>query len=433
MQENPEFVAFARAVHDGDVTGARAALAGSAVARARINDAVFDFGQRALHVAAANIPMLEALLEFGADVSLLSDWKNGPYSVLDHSSEESATFLIGRGASLTPNAAARLGWFDELRRIVDLDPAAVHQRGGDGQQPLHQAKTVEIAEYLLDHGAGIDVPCIDHSSTPAQYALVERPDVCRRLLARGARPDIFMAAGLGDEELAGLLIAADPACVGARVNAPGYTAVPEFNIYCWTLGFGVSPHEVALKHGHREIYDRLVAASPARVLLLEAASRGDERGARAALARDPSLIASLTAADHGQLAQAIFHGRFAAADLMLRLGFDPKARGTDGGTALHMACWMGHLPLVEQLLSLNVPIDDVDPTHGSTPLGWAAFGSVHRCVKGADYVGVVERLLAAGASTTLPGNGGGRSMVEMADGNPEVQAALRRHGAVGTG
>jgi ankyrin repeat protein len=236
-----------------------------------------------------------------------------------------------------------------------------------------------------------------------------------------------MAARLGDEALAGRLIAGDPACSAARVNAPGYAAVPEFNIYCWTLGFGVSPHEVALKHGHRGVYDRLIAASPARVLLMEAAMRGDEPAVRGALAEDPSLIASLTTSDHAQLAQAIFHGRFAAAALMLRLGFDPKARGTDGGTALHMACWMGHVPLVAQLLSLRVPIDDVDPTHGGTPLGWAAFGSVHRCAEGADYVGVIERLIAAGANMNLAGNGAGRSMIQMAEGNADVQAVLRRH------
>jgi len=44
--------------------------------------------------------------------------------------------------------------------------------GGPGQQPLHEAKTVAIAEFLLDRGAGVDVRCIDHQSTPAQYALV---------------------------------------------------------------------------------------------------------------------------------------------------------------------------------------------------------------------------------------------------------------------
>ena len=103
-------------------------------------------------------------------------------------------------------------------------PALVHARGGDGQQPLHEAKTVAIADFLLERGAGIDVRCIDHQSTPAQYALVDRPDVCRRLLERGATPDIFMAARLGDVALATRLLDADPACVArphqrARISA----------------------------------------------------------------------------------------------------------------------------------------------------------------------------------------------------------------------
>ena len=53
--------------------------------------------------------------------------------------------------------------------MIDGDGALVHARGGDGQQPLHEAKTVAIATFLLERGAGIDVPCIDHKSTPAQY------------------------------------------------------------------------------------------------------------------------------------------------------------------------------------------------------------------------------------------------------------------------
>src|SRR4051812_19547416 len=153
--------------------------------------------------------MLDVLLSFGADLTLKSDWENGPYSVLDSSDETATRFLMTRGATLTANAAARLGWFDELKQIVDADAAAVHHRGGDGQQPLHQAKTAAIADYLLDHGAGIDVRCIDHRSTPAQYALGDRPEVTRRLLVRGATPDIFMAARLGDVRLAEQLIDAD--------------------------------------------------------------------------------------------------------------------------------------------------------------------------------------------------------------------------------
>ena len=309
---------------------------------------MFAFGQRAAHIAAQNATMLSTLIAAGADVNLKSDWENGPYTVLDNADEGTARFLLAHGATLTPNVAARLGWLDELRALVDANGASVHARGGDGQQPLHEARTVAIADFLLDRGAGVDVRCVDHKSTPAQYALVDRPDVCRRLLERGAAPDIFMAARLGDIELATRLLDADPACIAARINQPGYPPVPPFAIYCWSLGVGMSPHEVALKFDHRGVHDLLVARSPGRIRLMNALSSADEHAAQAVLAEDPSLLSSLTRQEHGHLAQAIFHERFAAADLMLRLGFDPAAPGVDGGTALHAACWVGNVRMVER-------------------------------------------------------------------------------------
>ncbi len=421
--------AFCDAVQRGDVAGTHRLLAAPHV-RSRINDPMFAFGQRAAHIGARDAAMLATLVAAGADVNLKSDWANGPYTVLDNASEDTARVLLAHGATLTPNAASRLGWLDQLRTLVDADGALVHARGGDGQQPLHEAATVAIADFLLDRGAGIDVRCIDHQSTPAQYALADRPDVCRRLLARGATPDIFMAARLGDLPLATHLIETDPACVGARINAPGYAQVPPSNIYCWSLGFGLSPHDVALRFGQRDVLDLLAARSPARVRFMNALLAGDEHAARAVLAADPSLLPSLTRHEHAHLAQAIFHERFDAAAIMLRLGFDPAAPGVDGGSALHAACWVGSVRMVERLLAYGgVPLDARDPTHQSTPLGWAAFGSVHRRASGADYPAVAERLVAAGADIAALGNGEGRSVVEMADGNPAMQEALRRLGA----
>lgn len=427
--QKEEMRAFGLAVRKGDVAAVRQLLESSEHVRTHINDPVFAFGQRALHMAANNTELLDVLMTSGADLNLRSDWANGPYTVLDNADAANARFLIERGARLTPNVAARLGWFVELRTIVESDPSAVHERGGDGQQPLHLAKSMEIADYLLDHGADIDARCVDHQSTPAQYALTERTDVCRRLLARGAMPDIFMAARLGDLELVERLIDADPSCVAARVHRPGYAPVPELHIYCWLLGFLVSPHEVALKQGHQSVHELLERRSPPRVRLLNAAMRADEPAAREAIRQDPSLPRALTPVEASELADAVFHGRFEAADLMLRLGFDPACRGTDGGTTLHMACWMGNVPMVERLLKLGVAIDVVDTVHGSTPLGWAAFGSAHRCAKGGDYVGVIERLVAGGANVKAPGNGAGHTMISMANGNPKVQEALRHLGA----
>ena len=421
--------AFCEAVQRNDVPGVRQLLA-SVHVRKRINDPMFAFGQRAAHIAAKSETMVTLLIEAGADVNMKSDWENGPFTVLDNADEQVARVLLARGANLTPNVAARLGWLDELQRLVAADGSLVHARGGDGQQPLHEAKTVAIADFLLDHGAGIDVRCIDHKSTPAQYALVSRPQVCRRLLERGATPDIFMAAHLGDLALATRLLDADPSCVEARIHEPGYDLVPPLHIYCWTLGFGLSPHDVAKKAGHRDLYEVLVARSPAQIRFINAALAADEPQTKAVLADQPSLLASLGRTVHGHLAQAIFYEHFDAADLMIRLGFDPAAPGVDGGTALHAACWVGSVRMVERLLARGgVPLDARDPTHQSTVLGWAAFGSVHRRARGADYPAVVDRLVAAGADITAPGNGEGLTLLAMAQGNPAMQAALRRHGA----
>ncbi|MGH9370803.1 MAG: ankyrin repeat domain-containing protein [Vicinamibacterales bacterium] len=421
--------AFCDAVRGGDIPGTQQLLASTHV-RKRINDPMFAFGQRAVHIAAKNATMLRTLIAAGADINMKSDWENGPYTVLDNTNEDTARFLLAEGATLTANVAARLGWLDELRTLVNADGARVHARGGDGQQPLHEARTVAIADFLLDRGAGVDVRCLDHKSTPAQYALVDRPDICRRLLERGATPDIFMAARLGDIPLATRLLDTDPACVAARINKPGYPPVPPSNIYCWSIGFGMSPHEVALKFDHRDFHDRLVARSPVRIRFINAILTADERAANAVLAEDPSLLPSLTRQDHAHLAQAIFHERFDAAELMLSLGFDAAAPGVDGGTALHAACWVGSVRMVEQLLARGgVPLDARDPTHQSTPLGWAAFGSVHRRAAGADYPAVADRLVAAGADITAGGNGAGRTLLAMAQGNPAMQEALRRHGA----
>ena len=153
--EERDVKAFCDAVRAGDIPGTKHLLA-SAHVRKRINDPMFDFGQRAAHVAAKNETMLRTLIDAGADVNMKSAWQNGPYTVLDNTNEDTARFLLGQGPTLTPNAAARLGWLDELQVLVNADQGLVHARGGDGQQPLHEAKTVAIADFLLDRGAGVD-------------------------------------------------------------------------------------------------------------------------------------------------------------------------------------------------------------------------------------------------------------------------------------
>ena len=422
---------FRAAIERGDADGVRRLLDASPELRARVNDPIGDFGARPVQMAARHPALMDVLLDHGADINLRSDWANGPFSVLDSAPEEAVRQYIARGAILTPHAAARLGWVDELRAILDADPAAVHEKGGDGQQPLHFAATREIVDLLLDRGADIDARCIDHRSTPAQYAIDNRQGICRYLLQRGAKPDIYMAACLGDGALINRLADADPACLAARINAPGYDPVPPFSIYCWKLGWYLSPHEVARQHDQPDAFDLLWQRSDDRVRLLVACSLGDAGTARQLAESNPTLLKTLTPDDHALLPFSVFYGRAVSAGLMLDLGFDANARGTEGGTVLHMACWRGDVTLVRLLLERyrdRFDLDLRDPTHDSPPLGWAAFGSVHCRAPDGDYVGVLRALAQAGADVTMTANDAGRSLIAQAEGNPDVQAVLRELG-----
>ena len=84
---------------------------------------------------------------------------------------------------------------------------------------------------------------------------------------------------------------------------------------------------------------------------------------------------------------------------MLRLGFDPAARGQDGGTVLHCAAWQGAAGCVEVALrhpAVRALLEARDPTHGSTALGWCFHGARHRRNPAGDYAAVARLLLEVG-------------------------------------
>jgi ankyrin repeat protein len=150
---------------------------------------------------------------------------------------------------------------------------------------------------------------------------------------------------------------------------------------------------VARQFGHHDLHALLLQHSPPKIRFFDAISRGERDTARQA--RDAGV--TLDPADHGRLAMAIFHEKYDAARLMLELGFDANAAGVDGGTALHAAAWMGHVELVDAILRQGtVNVNQTDPTHHATPLGWALHGSTNRRAHGANYDAVIDRLASAG-------------------------------------
>jgi ankyrin repeat protein len=366
--------------------------------------------------------MLDVLLDAGADINAKSRWWAGGFGLLHSAKSDLAAYAIQRGAVVDVHAAARLGLLERLRELVDGAPSLVHARGGDGQTPLHFAGSVEIADFLLAHGADIEARDVDHESTPAQWMMSERKQVAAFLVKRGCKTDLLMATGLGDEELVRRHLDRDPDCVRMRVSHEYFPMInPRLGgtIYQWTLGWFVSAHDIAKQSGHERIRALLVERSPDDLKLAVAAWQGDEAAVTRLLAQNPSLVAALSDADRRLLAHAARNNDVAAVRTMLKAGWPMEVTSQHGATAVHWAGFHGNAEMMREVLRYRPALERKDPDFQSTPLGWAIYGSEngwHR--DDGDYVGTVQALLDAGAK--IPG--------EIKSGTEAVKEVLRARG-----
>jgi ankyrin repeat protein len=372
-----------------------------------------------------NRELVDALLDAGANINARTKWWAGSFGVLDLSSPELTPYLIERGAYVDVHAASRLGMFDRLRKLIEADPVLAQARGGDGQTPLHFAASIEIAAYLLEHGAEIDARCLDHESTPAQYMAAHsprRPDVAHYLISRGAQTDILMAAAIGDLELVQRHLDHDPQCIWLSVTQKDFPKRDPRSagvIYIYSFGWGTTPHMIAREFGHEEVFRLLMDRSPLDLRMAQAIELGDEELARELLAHNPNLIRALSPNVRGRLVGAARRNETRAVSMMLQLGWPARALDDNHQTALHWAAFHGNSEMVSELLRHYAPLDAQELEFKGTPVGWALYGSKngwHRAT--GDYVGSVEALLAAGAKAP--------QLTDDLEASEEVVAALRR-------
>lgn len=387
------------AVEGDDAAGLRALIIEYPRLRAMIHEPLFAFDAPAI-VHVRSTAMLDVLLDAGADINARSQWWAGGFGLLDSSGPELTDYALSRGAVMTPHAAARLGRLSDLARLIDADPAFVRAPGGDGQTPLHFAGSVEVATYLIDHGALIDARDVDHESTPAQYMTNGRHDVARTLVARGAATDLLLAAALGDSARVAAHLDADPDSIRMRVTPAWFPKTDPRaggSIYQWTLGFHASAHDVARRFDHPTILNQLLERSPADVRLIDACWDGGR--ARALEARRAVSPLELRDDDRSLLAHAARNNRTTAVEVMVECEWPPDVRGQHDATALHWAAFHGNVAMTAALIRAGAKTDLLDADHAMTPLGWAIYGSQHGWHhRTGDYGGVVERLLAAGAA-----------------------------------
>ncbi|MFP6596987.1 MAG: sigma-70 family RNA polymerase sigma factor [Candidatus Hydrogenedentota bacterium] len=269
-----------------------------------------------------------------------------------------AEVLLSRGASLDLSSASALGFSEKVRYWIHRNPQRIHERGLWGRTPLHWAISgghVELAEWLLGHGAAIEAT--DHW---------------------GCTP-LHLAAELGQRDSVDLLVGAN-----ANVHAQ--------------LKNGKSILHLAAQSGDVTIVETLLR-DKARLDVFTVASLGLKDQMKRLLKQDPYLIKARlpfgatplhTAAEDGQFEMAHFLVEEGAELDMVsaaELGWTDEVHsllneqprqvnekgGSFGYTALHTAISKGKPDIARLLLVHGASVNATDDMYQKTPLGEALY------------------------------------------------------------
>jgi ankyrin repeat protein len=322
--------------------------------------------------------------------------------------------LLARGATRDLAVAAALGDIDEVRRILDVEPARIRETRPSGRRPLSAA--IE---------AGHDA-------------------VARLLVARGAHPNwreptapkgraLHAAATAGKRDLVELLLAhgADPnSDVDSSGNAVVAAATPEIRALLVARGGRPDPYDTAWIDDDEEL--RRAAADPTDLVRISAAFAmvvGDGRRDRL----DRLLAAGLRVPPVLTGCQGYLLAHTDMLGTLLAHGMSPDLVNWQHQTLLHHACngadyrgperTAGAVERAAILLAAGADISARDDEYRSTPLAWAARTNA---------LEVAAFLLEHRAPTALSDDAAWATPLAWAErrGHTDMADLLRRHGAV---
>ena len=128
---------------------------------------------------------------------------------------------------------------------------------------------------------------------------------------------------------------------------------------------------MAALRGRQDVIDLITARGAVDDLnenqrFLYALATANSEQAKAALAKQPGLIAGLSDEESLAMNAAAGQGHLEAVRLMIELGMPIDRHGLNGDTPLHCAASMGHLPVVRLLVEAGASVD-AKQMQGLTP------------------------------------------------------------------
>ncbi|XCA36371.1 MAG: ankyrin repeat domain-containing protein [Wolbachia endosymbiont of Armadillidium vulgare] len=291
------------------------------------------------------------------------------------------------------HSAASLGDLSKVATLVKHN-AYIDTRDHNGQTPLHytiQSGNTEVAKYLIDNGANLNIRDNYYHKTNTQYVYYKTP--------------LHYAIESGNTEIAKYLVdrGANPNIQDAYSKAPLYSAIYSGNaeIVKYLLDHNADPNSkgfsllAAIKLGHAEIVKSLV-----------------EHGADLSIKNTSAqtLLHYAIELKHTEIAKYLIdHG----------VGIDTRDISS-GKSPLHFAMHMKNMEVVKYLIEHNADID-VQDSYGLTPLHLAVdLGNKE----------MIERLVEKGANINVQDNDGWTPLVHaVRNGQLDTVKYLVKNGA----
>ena len=160
---------------------------GSKLYPERIGSTTLGLAASSIHpaVAGVQIPLLETLLDSGASVDGLQGGWYPVIAALHNGRGDAAEYLANRGAGLSLEAAAGVGWLGLVREFLKKDvPPATREIGLGFCWACEYGRT-SVVEFLLKQG--VSVRAMPHGETGLHWAAYGgHADIVELLLKRNA-------------------------------------------------------------------------------------------------------------------------------------------------------------------------------------------------------------------------------------------------------